>query len=65
MAARFSQFAATFAAPMLRNRADAALAIAEVIDRKELLVQPKHAMETLSDEDAVWLQRAGGGLIFR
>jgi hypothetical protein len=34
---------------MLRSRADAAFAIAEVIDRNELPVQLKQAIKTLSD----------------
>ena len=49
MDARRAQSGAVRPAPMLRSRADAALAMASEMDRKELLVQEKHAIKMLSD----------------
>ncbi len=56
MAARSAQFAAVRPAPMLRSFADAALAIAAEIERNELPVQVKQAMQTLSDDWSPALQ---------
>jgi hypothetical protein len=44
MAARSAQFPAVLPAPILRNRADPALAMATDMDRNELVPQVKQAM---------------------
>jgi len=52
MAARCAQSTAVRPAPILRNRADAAFAIAADRDRNELLPHMKQAMLILSDGSA-------------